>query len=90
MNYLAKATLVATSTGQGGKDAAQVAGVTVPVKVTGPFDALSFSVDVGALATDVAKDALQRELDRRLGGGKAGQQGGSVEDALRGLFGRKK
>jgi AsmA protein len=93
MNYLAKATLVATSTGQGGKDAAQVAGVTVPVKVTGPFDALSFSVDVGALATDVAKDALQRELDRRLGGGaKAGQpqQGGGVEDALRGLFGRKK
>ena len=93
MNYLAKATLVATSTGQGGKDAAQVAGVTVPVKVTGPFDALSFSVDVGALATDVAKDALQRELDRRLGGGKAGQPqqgGGGVEDALRGLFGRKK
>jgi AsmA protein len=94
MNYLAKATLVATSTGQGGKDAAQVAGVTVPVKVTGPFDAPSFSVDVGALATEAAKDALQRELERRLGGGaKAGQPqpgGTGVEDALRGLFGRKK
>jgi AsmA protein len=94
IDYLLKATLVATSTGQGGKDAAQVAGVTVPVKVTGPFDALRYSVDVGALASDVAKDALQRELERRLGGGaKAGQPqqgGGGVEDALRGLFGRKK
>jgi AsmA protein len=93
LDYLVKATVVATATGQGGKDLSQVAGVTVPVKLSGPFDNLSYSVDVGALATDVAKDALQRELDRRLGGGaKAGQpqQGGGVEDALRGLFGRKK
>ena len=95
IDYLLKATLVATSTGQGGRDASQVAGVTVPVKVTGPFDALRYSVDVGALATDAAKEALTKELERRLGGGgaKAGQPqqgGGGVEDALRGLFGRKK
>ena len=92
LNYLVKATLVATSTGQGGKDAAQVAGVTVPVKLTGPFDNLSYSVDVAALATDAAREAVTKELERRLGGGaKAGQPGGAgVEDALRGLFGRKK
>jgi len=91
MNYLAKATIVATSTGQGGKDLAQVAGLTVPVRITGPFDALKFSVDVEALATEAAKGAVTRELERRLGGGKPGQQGGGgVEDALRGLFGRKK
>jgi len=93
LNYLVKATLVATSTGQGGKDAAQVAGITVPVKLSGPFDNLSYSVDVAALATDAAKEALTKELERRLGGGaKAGQpqQGGGVEDAIRGLFGRKK
>ena len=84
MDYTAKASIVATSTGQGGKDLAQVAGVTVPVKVTGPFDSLSYSVDVGALATDVAKDALQRELERRLGGGKAGQPaGGAASRTLR-------
>ena len=92
MNYLVKASVVATSTGQGGKDLAQVAGVTVPVKITGPFDALRYSVDVTQLATDAAKEALAKELERRLGGGKAGQEGGGrgVEDALRGLFGRKK
>jgi AsmA protein len=95
LDYLVKATVVATSTGQGGKDLSQVAGATVPVKLTGPFDNLSYSVDVSALAAEAAKGALQRELDRRLGGGaKAGQpqQGGTggIEDALRGLFGRKK
>jgi AsmA protein len=91
MNYALKASVVATSTGQGGKDLAQVAGLTVPVKISGPFDNLGFSVDVAALATDAAKDALTKELERRLGGGaKGGQQGGGVEDALRGLFGRKK
>jgi AsmA protein len=95
MNYTAKASVVATTTGQGGKDLARVAGVTVPVHITGPFENLKYSVDVGALASDVAQDALKRELERRLGGGKAGQSqaqpgGGGVEDALRGLFGRQK
>ena len=95
MDYTAKASIVATSTGQGGKELARVAGVTVPVHITGPFESLKYTVDVGALAAGVAQDALTRELERRLGGGKAGQAqpqpgGGGVEDALRGLFGRKK
>ena len=92
LDYNLKATIVATSTGQGGKDRSQVAGVTVPVTISGPFDGLKYTVDVAALATEAAKDALQRELERRLGGGKPGQAQGSggVEDALRGLFGRKK
>ena len=93
MNYLVKASVVATASGQGGKDLSQVAGLTVPVKITGPFDALRYSVDIGALAGEAAKDALSKELERRLGGAKAGQPqqgGGGVEDALRGLFGRKK
>jgi AsmA protein len=95
MNYTVKATVVATTTGQGGKELGRVAGVTVPVQIAGPFDNLKYTVDVGALAAGVAQDALSRELERRLGGGKAGQSqaqpgGGGVEDALRGLFGRKK
>jgi AsmA protein len=93
MDYTAKASLVATSTGQGGKDAADVRGITAPVKITGAFDNLKYSVDVAALATDVAKDALARELERRLGGGQAGKagekpSGSSTRDVLRGLFGR--
>lgn len=93
MDYSVKASLVATSSGQGGKDAADVRGITAPVRVTGPFDNLKYSVDVTALATDAAKDALARELERRLGGGQAGKSGekppgGSTREVLRGLFGR--
>jgi AsmA protein len=90
MHYTAKAAVVATSTGQGGKDRADVAGITAPVLITGPFDNLTYSVDVAALATDVAKDALARELERRLGGGKPGEKpsGGSTRDLLRGILGR--
>jgi AsmA protein len=96
MDYTAKASLVATSTGQGGRDVADVRGITAPVRITGPFDNLKYSVDVTALATEAAKDALARELERRLGGGQAGKagaqgekpSGGGTRDLLRGILGR--
>jgi len=94
VDYTLKATVVATSTGQGGKDVSDVHGLTAPVHVTGTFDNLKYRVDVGALAADVAKSAVTRELERRLGGGQQGagdgQQGsgGNLGDALRGLLRR--
>jgi len=92
VDYTVKASLVATAKGQGGRDVSQLAGVTAPVRVTGPFENLTYRVDVGALAADVAKDTLTRELERRLGGKQqqGGQQqgGGSIGDAVRGLLRR--
>ncbi|MGH8689845.1 MAG: AsmA family protein, partial [Burkholderiales bacterium] len=40
LNYLAKATVVATSKGQGGAERDRLAGLTVPVKLSGSFDDL--------------------------------------------------
>jgi AsmA protein len=94
IDYTLKATIVATSTGQGGKDVADVHGLTAPVHVTGTFDNLKYRVDVAALAADAAKSAVAREIERRLGGGQqgsgSGQQGsgGSLGDALRGILKR--
>jgi AsmA protein len=91
IDYTAKASVVATATGQGGKGLGDVAGVTVPVRATGPLASMKYRVDVASLATDVAKDALQRELGRRLGGDKGGKPSGgagAIGDAVRGLFGR--
>lgn len=94
VDYTLKATVVATSTGQGGKDVSDVHGLTAPVHITGTYDNLKYRVDVGALAADVAKSAVTRELERRLGGGQQGagdgQQGsgGNLGDALRGLLRR--
>jgi len=92
VNYTLKASVVGTSTGQGGKDLADVHGVTAPVHITGTFDNLKYRVDVAAIASDVAKEAVTREIERRLGGGQEGGgqgSGGSVGDALRGLLRRK-
>jgi AsmA protein len=82
IDYLAKATLAATSKGQGGRDVANVAGVTIPVKLSGALDDPQWNVDYSALAGGV-------------GGGAAGavtetvKKGASgVGDAVRGLFKR--
>ena len=71
MNYLAKATVVNTSGGQEAKDLAQLKGLTIPVKINGPFDALKYDVQYGAVAgklvTDKAKDAVKDKLGEKLG-----------------------
>jgi AsmA protein len=82
MDYLAKATVVNTSGGQDAKDLAQLKGLTIPVKINGPFDALKYDVQYGAIAgslvTDKAKesvkDAVKDKLGGKLGLGKPAEQ----------------
>ena len=93
IDYLIKATIVATSKGQGGRDLADLQGVTVPVRVSGPLEEPSYKLDFAAIATDAAKQKIEsgvrQELERRLGGDtKDGKSGGGLKDQLKGLFGR--
>ena len=85
LDYTAKATLVATSKGQGGRAAGDVAGVTLPVKLSGALDNPTWNVDYSALAGSV--------------GGVLGKTGGvitdtakkgagGIGDAVRGIFKR--
>ena len=85
LDYLAKATLVATSKGQGGREAGNVAGITIPVKLSGALDNPQWNIDYSGLLGGAAGGAA----------GAAGavkdtvQQGASgVKDAVRGLFKR--
>ena len=55
INYLAKATVVNTAAGQEGKDLANLKGISVPVRLAGPFDALTFQPDFAAVAGDPAR-----------------------------------
>lgn len=64
MNYVAKATLAKTLEGQGGKDA--VGGVTVPVRVSGPFSDLKYTLDFGAMVGDTVKQKVQTEVKTKL------------------------
>jgi AsmA protein len=62
IDYLIKASVVATSSGQGGKDLAELRGVTVPVKVSGPLDAPRFRADLRAAAGDAVKQRAEEKL----------------------------
>ncbi|MFH1869525.1 MAG: AsmA family protein [Pseudomonadota bacterium] len=83
MNYLAKASVVASSAGQGGQGLDQLKGLTVPVRITGPFDKLSYTLELGNLITDAAKAKVEEKKEEV----KAKIED-KVRDKLKGLFGR--
>jgi AsmA protein len=80
LDYTTKATIVGTTKGQGGADLGELSGVTVPVHLSGPFDAMKYQVNYGAVAADVAKTQAgakaKEQIEKQLGG------------KLKGLFGR--
>jgi len=83
MDYLAKATLVASAEGQGGKGAADLSGITVPVRISGPFAALSYKLDFNALLSGVAQQKLDAKKDELKS--KAEDK---LKGKLKGLLGR--
>jgi AsmA protein len=76
MNYNAKAILAKTEHGRTG---------TLPVNVSGPFDALKFKVDYGALLVDVAKQKLDEKKEKVKEDAKARLQE-ELKKSLKGLF----
>jgi len=89
LDYTVRASVVGTSTGQGGKDLADVRGLTVPVRLTGPFDKLDWQIDWETAGREALKGRAAAELRERLKTddieGKARDR---VNDALKGLFKR--
>jgi AsmA protein len=83
INYLAKASVVATAGGQGAKDLEYLKGLTVPVRLSGPFDKLSYKVEFGDLATEALKAKVEEKTQAIQQ--KAKDQ---VQDKLKGLFGK--
>lgn len=79
MNYLAKATLAKTLEGQGGKDT--VGGLTVPVRVSGPFADLKYTLDFGAMVGEAAKQKVEAKKEEIKT--KVQEQ---LKDSLKGLF----
>lgn len=61
INYLAKATLTKTLEGQGGKDGAD--GITVPVRLSGPFTDLKYTLEFGSMVSDVAKKKIEAKKE---------------------------
>jgi AsmA protein len=87
INYVVKASVVATAKGQGGAGLDQLAGLTVPVKLSGPFDGLKYQVDYGAAAADLAKSKVGAKVKEGIDKNK-GKVEEQVRDRLKGLLGR--
>jgi len=91
INYLAKPTIVKSLKGQGGADLDALAGLSIPVKITGTFSAPKYGMDFAAIGAAMAKSNL---LDK-----VGGERGTAVKEllgdgdktkALESLLGKKK
>lgn len=80
MNYLAKASVVNTSAGQGGKELESLSGLTVPVRVSGPFENLGYRIEIGSLVSDSVKQKVQEKVQETVKE--------RVQDRLKGLLKR--
>jgi AsmA protein len=74
LNYLAKASVVESGKGQGGAELASLKGVTIPVRISGPFKSPQYSLDFGAAATEVVKQKAEEVVK------------GKLQDKLKGLL----
>jgi AsmA protein len=63
LNYLAKAAVVASSSGQGGKDLGDLRGLTIPVRASGPFTALKYKLEFGSVLSESAKQQLEQQKE---------------------------
>ncbi|MBT9490124.1 MAG: AsmA family protein [Rubrivivax sp.] len=80
VDYTARATVVAVPAGQDTAGLAAMKGVTVPVRLSGPFDAIAWKIQWSDVASAALKDKVQdkakEKLNQKLG------------DKLKGLLGR--
>ena len=79
IDYLARVSVVATLQGQGGADLSSLKGVTVPVRISGPFDSLHYSLDIGSMTSGALKAKVEQK--------KTEIKGKVKEQILKGLFG---
>lgn len=94
LDYTAKATVVPTLQGQGGPELQELKGLTVPVRLSGPFTAIGWKIDFGAMLGNRAQELMedkksqikaeaQKKLDEQKG--KIQEQ---LQDRLKGLLGK--
>lgn len=87
LNYLAKASVVNTEAGQAGKDLDQLKGLTIPVRLSGPFSSPSYKIELGSLISDAAKAKVQAQVEEKKQEVKQKVED-AVKDKLKGLLGR--
>jgi AsmA protein len=90
VDYTIRAKLAATTEGQGGTSAKDALGLVVPVRVTGPYDNLSYSTDIlralGKGAIDAVGGVVQGIGEVITGKKSGGKRSGGLLDGVKKLF----
>ena len=73
LDYVVKAALVASSAGQGGKERGELSGLTLPVRVYGPYGALKYKLQFSQMLSGANKEALKELAKDALKEGGKGQ-----------------
>ena len=93
IDYTVRATVTDTSKGQDGAELAALRGLTIPLLLTGPLDAIAWKIQWSAVAAEAAQARVQDKVLEKLGLPKrdGDDQPPSPKDALiekllKGLF----
>lgn len=78
LDYLVSPTVVASSKGQGGKGLEELAGLTIPIRLTGSLYAPKYKLDLQTALKQKAGDELRGKLADKVLGGESGE---AVSDA---------
>jgi AsmA protein len=94
IDYLARATVTGTSKGQDGAELEALKGLTVPVRLAGPFEAMDWKIEWSAVAGGLLQKKLEDKLGEKLGlkpaapGASQPKSADKLKETLKGLFGK--
>jgi AsmA protein len=96
IDYTARATVANTATGQDGTDLSALRGVTVPVQLSGPFDAIDWKVQWSGAAAAAVENKIKDKIAEKLFGKPAEPAASEpakkpeeqLKNKLRGLLGK--
>ncbi|TFW05899.1 AsmA family protein, partial [Oxalobacteraceae bacterium OM1] len=94
LDYLARTTVVQSLQGQGGPELQALRGLTVPVKLSGPFGDLGWRIDFSGMARELAQQKIDEKKEEVRAQAKKSidEQKGKVQEQLqeklKGLLGR--
>ncbi|HEY0856644.1 MAG TPA: AsmA family protein [Albitalea sp.] len=92
IDYLARATVTSTSQGQDAADLAALKGLTVPVRLAGPFESLDWKIEWSSVAAGLVTRKLEDKLSEKLGlkppaqGASQPSPADALKNKLKGLF----
>ncbi|MFZ6819370.1 AsmA family protein [Undibacterium sp. Ji22W] len=91
LDYTARATIVNTAVGQDGADLSQLKDLTIPVRISGPFEQLGYQLQFAQIGSEALKSAFKAKaapvLDEKKKELKE-KVNEQLKDKLKGLFSR--